>query len=396
MEIPGPSKPWGPASVCAVVVCALVSSIPSTLRAESFFSQFKDDDGWFDICDWVLDNTAGFMPVPVIITEPAVDGGLGVAAAFFHPPDDYAAETFAEDTASGEDEFVVPDVTAIVGAYTGNDSWLVGGGHFAHWMEDRIRYEGVIGYASINLKYFGQAGGSEQDAGIQFTSEGPFAYQPFRFRWRHSSLFLGAAYEYANVNVSIDLGTGIPEIDPLSLDVNLSGIDLLILYDSLDNDFTPNSGVEAEITLGRKDEAIGSDLEYTEFKAKLHTFWTIGSNIVLGTRLDLQAVTGDAPFIELPYINMRGIPAIRYQGESVALAEVEARWSVHPRIGLVGFLGLGMAAKSASDLGTAPSRVARGGGIRYHVARKLGMHVGIDVADGPEDTHWYLTLGQAW
>ena len=37
-----------------------------------------------------------------------------------------------------------------------------------------------------------------------------------------------------------------------------------------------------------------------------------------------------------------------------------------------------------------------GGGVRYLIARRLGLQAGIDVAKGPEDTVFYLTVGSAW
>jgi len=47
---------------------------------KGFASKFKDpDDGWFDASQWLVENIVGFMPVPIIITEPAVDNGLGMA-----------------------------------------------------------------------------------------------------------------------------------------------------------------------------------------------------------------------------------------------------------------------------------------------------------------------------
>ncbi len=61
----------------ALTACLL--SINSQVFAASFFDQFKDpEDGWFDGSDWVLNNAVGFMPVPIIITEPAVGEGLGM------------------------------------------------------------------------------------------------------------------------------------------------------------------------------------------------------------------------------------------------------------------------------------------------------------------------------
>jgi hypothetical protein len=37
-----------------------------------------------------------------------------------------------------------------------------------------------------------------------------------------------------------------------------------------------------------------------------------------------------------------------------------------------------------------------GVGGRYLIARRLGMHAGLDVARGPEDTVWYIVVGTNW
>jgi len=79
-------------------------------------------------------------------------------------------------------------------------------------------------------------------------------------------------------------------------------------------------------------------------------------------------------------------------GEGLGLAAL----FFHPRISAIGFVGIGKAANSYSDFDRVPSRITKGIGIRYMVARKLGMHAGIDVAQGPEDTYWYLQMGSAW
>ena len=39
---------------------------------------------------------------------------------------------------------------------------------------------------------------------------------------------------------------------------------------------------------------------------------------------------------------------------------------------------------------------AGGIGFRYELASKFGLHVGIDVARGPEETAVYLQVGSAW
>ena len=37
-----------------------------------------------------------------------------------------------------------------------------------------------------------------------------------------------------------------------------------------------------------------------------------------------------------------------------------------------------------------------GTGFRYLIAKKLGIHAGIDVARGPEDTVFYIQVGSPW
>ena len=90
------------------------------------------------------------MPVPIIITEPAVGEGLGLALVFFHPPEGYSAEqnenlekevsvdlpeldpgVEADPGSVAQTKFVLPDVSAVAAGATNNDSWFVGGGHFA-------------------------------------------------------------------------------------------------------------------------------------------------------------------------------------------------------------------------------------------------------------------------
>jgi hypothetical protein len=47
--------------------------------------RFIDDDGMLDLSEHLLENH-GMLPVPIIITEPAVGYGGGLAGLFFDQP----------------------------------------------------------------------------------------------------------------------------------------------------------------------------------------------------------------------------------------------------------------------------------------------------------------------
>lgn len=376
-----------PRTVAAFIAAGcLFSSVGSW--ANGFFDQFRDpDDGWLDGSSFLLDNKLSFLPVPIIITEPAVDAGLGAAGVFFHKrPEEEARES---------DVFVRPSMSAVAAAYTGNDSWLVAGGHLGIWRRDTIQYTGGGGYASINLKYYGPDELPIEN-GLDFGGEGYFILQEMLFRIGQSDWMVGGYWDYADMDIAFDLGLEIPGIDPIELGFRDSGAGLAVEYDGLDTTFTPSSGNFLRVEALFHHENIGGDFDYQEYNARYLHFLQLGKSVVIGGRLEGEFVDGFAPFFFHPFIDLRGIPALRYQGESVITTELEARWDFHPRISAVGFIGAGWVSDVFNELDGAEARVAGGVGIRYLLAKALGLRLGIDVARGPEETAIYLTMGHAW
>lgn len=126
------------------------------------------EDGMFDTSEWLLTHR-GFLPVPMIITEPAVDNGLGLGLAFFHE---------AKKTKPSEGEHstgaLPPSISAVFGAATGNDSWFAGGGHWGSWKNDSIRYLGGAGLTSVNLKFYGGGDSPNLSKGLKYNLDGWF------------------------------------------------------------------------------------------------------------------------------------------------------------------------------------------------------------------------------
>ena len=143
----------------AIVAAFVLSPLAGDLAvAEGFWDQFVDpDDGRFDASSFLTDNAYGFLPIPIIITEPAVDGGLGMAGLFFHETDEQR-ELRLENLRNAEDGsqyLLTPSVSGVGGAVTGNDSWFVGGGHVGFFKQGSIRYLGGGGYGDVNIGFYG-------------------------------------------------------------------------------------------------------------------------------------------------------------------------------------------------------------------------------------------------
>lgn len=324
--------------------------------------------------------------MPIIISEPAVDGGLGLAGVFFHRrPESETRES---------DVYERPSLSAIAGAYTGNESWFAGAGHLGIWREDTLHYRGGVGYTSVNLEYYG----TELlpiDQGLDFNTEGVLVMQELLARIGDSRWMVGGRWLFTKLDITFDTGGPVPGVDPLERDFQDSGAGLVVEYERLDSTFTPSVGNFLRLQALWHDENLGGDFDYGEYLGRYLHYFQFGK-VVLGTRLEARDIEGRAPFIMAPYISLRGIPTLRYQGSTVVTGEVETRWDFHPRFSAVGFVGAGRAAEGFDDLGSSPNRVAGGVGFRYLMARLMGLRLGVDVARGPEDWAFYLTIGSAW
>jgi hypothetical protein len=97
-----------------------------------------------------------------------------------------------------------------------------------------------------------------------------------------------------------------------------------------------------------------------------------------------------------PYVGLRGAPAMRYLGENLAQFEVELRWQLWKRFSLVGFAGDGATWTELERFEKTFNVVTGGGGFRYELARRYKLHMGLDVAFGPDGPVLYIQFGSAW
>ena len=384
-----------------VLFVLLVFSSSHTAYAASFYDQFIDPtDGKFDASHWLL-SRKGFLPVPIIITEPAVGYGGGAALLFFHPKkngqhQEEATRSTKKDTAKRKPS-LPPSISGAVGLATENGTWAAGGFHFGSWKEDRMRYLGGVIYPSVNLTFYGGDNRPILSKGIDYNLEGWFLLQELLFRIKNSNFFLGPEFIYYNADSKLDLKLPV-EIPSWQLNLQSYGLGAKAAYDSRDNIFTPNTGISADISalFFSVDNELTGSKDYRMIDASSKIYWQLISEIVLGWRLHGGFSSGDVPFYALPYIDLRGIPAMRYQGENILVTEIETRWNVNERWSLVFFGGVGKTSNSVSDFSDSEERWAGGTGIRYLIARALGLYTGVDIARGPEEWVFYIQTGSAW
>jgi len=355
-------------------------------------SVFTDpEDGKLDASEWLLDRK-GFLPVPILITEPAVGYGAGAALLFFR-------ESIREAAVRGKESGHVtpPDIYGVAFAATENGTKFGGAGGMVTFDNDRWRWRGGVGLADVNLDFFGAGGMTgTADRSIGYNLKGFVSSQQVMYRLAESNNFVAGRWIYLDLDTSFDASRQAPALAPRSLGMKSSGLGLAFEHDSRDNIFTPSRGWKANLDAVFYSPDFGSDEKYETYRAHAYGYFPMAKEFVLGVRLDARTARGDVPFYQLPYIDLRGIPAARYQDENAGVAEAELRWNVTPRWALIGFAGTGRTWGTTKNFSDADSVNAWGVGLRYLIARRLGFYMGVDIARGPEDTAFYIQAGSAW
>jgi hypothetical protein len=371
------------------LIFSLILFLPSAqTKAQENKNVFRDSiDNAVDMSEF-LNSVTGFLPTPIIITEPAVGFGGGLFGIYFHKK--------KKPDGSGKYGMLPPVMSFGGGGVTSNKTWFSILGHQGSYKKDLIRYTGILGYFDVNLGFYG-ASILEDERKYEFKIKGWAIYQQYMMRVkREVPFFLGANYVYFNNEVSFKTLFENPELSELEKKTSTAGINAAAMWDSRDNTFTPNRGLFVKLEFGRYDDALGGANDYNNFNLNSFFFTNAINRTVAGFRVSSQAKWGDPAFYELPFIVMRGIPAMRYQDNNVSVFETEWRVNVWKRWSLVGFTGVGFTAPTIDSYQWDSAKASVGGGFRYFLAKQYGLHAGIDVARGPEEWAWYIILGSNW
>lgn len=345
------------------------------------------EDGRLDLSAF-LDQAYGFLPVVMPITEPAVGYGAAFALAFLDKP-----------VGKAEAGLGRPNVT-VVGAVTtenGTRGLLVG--DLRHWSGDRVQTLVGAVRASINLDFYGLDSGSAlAEHPLRYNLDTAGALARVRVRLGESRFWLGLEYDCAGTEVGLQAPERWPQGPGYSSQSRIGGLCPALSLDTRDNMFTPSSGSSAELELGYFRKALGGDANFQRHALRLMQYFPLRRDLVLALRGDALASSGDVPFYMRPFIVLRGAPLMRYQGREVAFAESELRWQRWGRFSLVGFLGTGSAWKErdSAEAARKESILTGGAGFRYELARRYGIHAGLDLAHGPEGYAIYIQVGSAW
>ncbi|ARR08096.1 glyceraldehyde-3-phosphate dehydrogenase [Vibrio campbellii] len=354
--------------------------------------------------EYLAENAYGFLPVPIVITEPAVGYGLGFTGVFLHESDEQREKRrkLAETSLDGGAQLLTPAITAVGGFATENGTWMGFAGHRRTWAQDTVRYLGGVGYGDFNMTFYPQStlpglDGVFNGQGLDFEITGGGMLNHLQYRIIDAPLFIGVKQLYFVTDQKI---TNSPVADKLlqtltNTSPTTSGLGLTLEWDSRNNFFSPTQGYNYKAEFLWYNDAFGSDYEYEQLDVEGINYWELADDWSLALRGQYKSLYTDERFLppaSYPDIELRGIARNRYQGDETLSVESQLTYQWNTRWSTNIFGGFGYASTNES-LFEHDAEYAYGVGFRYLIARRYGLQAGMDFAFSDEDSAVYFQVG---
>jgi hypothetical protein len=290
-------------------------------------------------------------------------------------------------------------VTGVMGFYTENGSWGAGAFHKMSIGADKWRLRGGAATAEVSYDYFGIGG--DPDTSIELDQ--PISLVLLEgLRRVHDNTYVGLSGVYSDSEVRIDvpLDQIPPGLDPpdVSRDFKVVTLAPRFQYDTRNNEFYPTTGALIDGTISIARESYGSDDDFEKYKLEFNSYHEQLEDGTLAVRAAAQHTAGDAPFFVFPAFgsesDLRGYEPGSYRDRFLFATQAEYRHRFTPRMGAVGFAGVGTVDEDLGHWG--PTLWSVGAGFRWLIAPKNDMNLRVDVARGRDDTQYYVSIGEAF
>lgn len=325
-----------------------------------------------------------FVVVPIPISNPTLDTGLVAGGAYFYAQSEEQAK---RQPAS---------LTAAAGMYTSNKSRAFVLAQQNYWRDDRWRFTGAIGGADLRLPLLApDESGNGTSVDWRVAGEFLFAklsrrlagdwYGGVQTRVISANQSIVSESESETENSNLDLG-----------DLTSVGLGLIVEYDSRDLPMNSSSGRYFKFDGLFNDESIGSDQTYQSYSAAFRSYHSLTDSVVLAWELQGCKRSGAAPLWDACTVKLRGFSMTDYLGAVTSSGQIEARWQMSKRWGLVGFGGAGVVDSPFSGEGDGESIPSYGLGIRFMVLASKRINLRVDFARSDNSDAVHVSVGEAF
>ena len=321
-----------------------------------------------------------FVIVPIPMSDPTLGTGLVLGGAYFY------AQT------EKQKESQPASLTGVAGIYTNNDSYAFGIGQQNYWDEDKWRFNGLLAHADFKFALLDPAKSSDT---IDWVIEGDIVQAEIS-RKILGDWYFGVQARYVNVIQIFDIN--LEEIIDFDVKSEMTsvGTGATLMLDTRDVPTNAYTGMYFKVNALFNREISGSDDRYQTYEASLKSYHQLAEPVVVAWEVRGCTKSGAVPLWDSCLVGLRGFAATDYLGTSSVSGQVEARWRVWKKLGVVGFAGYGASNSTYSKAGGDVSIPSYGFGFRFMVLESRRINMRLDFARSDDSDAVYLSVAEAF
>ncbi|MBW3469294.1 BamA/TamA family outer membrane protein [Arthrospiribacter ruber] len=337
----------------------------------------------FDFGDSVIDFISGenWAFIPAVVYSPETSLGLGARAI--------RVFRYKEDSAS----ILRPSTLPITFLYTLNNQTILSAELDLWASENRDYLNARIEASNFPFRYFGIGNEPLIGEGEFYTTR----YLYFHLNYERKiakGIYIGPRYEFRTDQIRDRVPGGILETtQPLGFDgQRLSGLGLVLNYDTRDNIFQPTKGWNNSFSWMEFSQLLGSNFDFGQYVLDFRKYFQINQKQVLALQSWWSFTLGNAPFQHLSLIGgsdrMRGYFEGRYRDINAMVHQAEYRVPIYRNFGMVFFGHTGQVASKLGQYSFDRLRYGGGFGFRYKLNQE-GLNIRLDIAFGDQRAFYF-------
>lgn len=179
-----------------------------------------------------------------------------------------------------------------------------------------------------------------------------------------------------------------------------SAIGAVGIYDSRDNAINSRTGKLIELSTYIYTKALGSTFSFFSLNGLYQHHWPIKKRQSLALQTKLRLSYGAVPFLDLSVAGgddmLRGYPKYRYRDNHFFGTQLEYRYPLFWRVGMVTFAGIGDVFNSLNDVKAYTLKYSIGSGLRFAVNPSERLNIRFDYAVGREGGYFYFSVAESF
>jgi outer membrane protein assembly factor BamA len=347
-----------------------------------------EDAAAVEKADSTREDTSGYLILPVLYYTPETELAAGISGMRYFRP----------EGATLEDR---PSKIWATLIFTQRSQYIADLFNELYFDEEKHLFMAGINYQKFPDKFYGVGPDTPDSLEEDYTPKTLAVVASFQERIR-SGLNAGIRYEYWDSRISDTEPGGILDagVIPGSEGGIVSGVGVMVNWDTRDNVFCPTTGSFHIVSAKLCGSALGSDYDFGKYVVDIRKYVSLSSSAVLAVQGLLSASTGVVPFQYMGQLGgqniLRGYYQGRYRDRQMAVAQVELRTKLWWRVGAAFFAGAGNVAPRLNDFDRDYVRYAAGFGIRYLFDEGESLHIRLDFGFAEGSDGMYITAAEAF